>query len=115
IAARLCHVGGAGHAGRTGSDDADAQAVGFDIGNVGPAFGNGQVADEALEPTDCHRLQRLTDRADAFALRLLRTDPTADGRQEIGVGDDVVGAAVILLCDLLYEVGNVDADRTTAH
>ena len=72
------------------------------------------VADEALQPADRDRLQRFADGADAFALVLLRADAAADRRQQVGVGEDVVGAAEILLADLLDEARDVDADRAAA-
>ncbi len=115
VAAGLGHVGRAGHARRARTDDADLEAVGLDVGNVGPAFGDRHVADEALEPADRHRLQRLAHRAHAFALVFLRAHAPAHRRQQVGVGDDVVGAVEILALDLLDEAGNVDADRAAAH
>ena len=98
-----------------GADDADLEARRLDVGNVGPAFGDRHVADEALEPADGHRLQRLADRAHAFALVLLRAHAPAHRRQQVGVGDDVVGAVEVLLRDLLDEAGDVDAHRAAAH
>ena len=83
VASRLGHVGGAGHAGGAGADDADPEAVRLDIGHVGPAFGDGMVADQALEPADRHRLQRVADRADALALVLLRAHAAAHRRQQV--------------------------------
>src|SRR6516164_1403759 len=112
IAAGFRHVGSAGHAGGTRTDDADLQAVQFDVGNVGPAFGDGQIANKALKPADCHRFERIADNTDAFALGFLRTDPPAHGGQQIGIGDNVVGAAIIFFAYFLDEAGNIDADRT---
>ena len=99
VAAGLGHVGRAGHAGRSGADDADPEAVGLDIGNVDPALLDGGVADEAFQAADRDRLERLADRAHAFALGFLRTHAAANRRQQIGVGEDVVGAAEILFAD----------------
>jgi hypothetical protein len=111
VAAGLGHVGRAGHAGRPGADDADLEPVRLDIGNVDPALLDGGVADEALQPADRDRFERFADRAHAFALVLLRTDPAANRRQQIGVGEDVVGAAEILLGRFLDEAGDVDSHR----
>ena len=84
----------------------------LDIGDVDPALGDGGVADQAFEAADRDRLQRIADRANAFALVLLRAHPAADGRQEVGPGEGVVGAAKILLAELADETGDVDSDRT---
>ena len=111
VAPGLGHVRGAGHAGRTRADDADPVRSRFDIRDIGPAFRDRLVADPALEASDGHRFQRVADGAHAFALVFLRTDAAADGRQQVGVGQDVVGAAKILLADLLDETGNVDTHR----
>ena len=101
VATGLRHVGGASHAGRAGPNDGDAETVRLDIGNVGPALGYGHVADEAFKPADRHRLQQIADRADALALGFLRADAAANGSQKIGIGDDVVGAVIVLLGNLL--------------
>ena len=115
VASRLGHVGGARHAGGTRADDAHLEAVGLDVGNVRPAFADRHVADEAFEAADGHRLQRLADGAHALALVFLRADAAADRGQQVGVGDDVVGAVEVLVGDLLDEAGDVDSHRATAH
>jgi hypothetical protein len=115
LAAGLGHVGGAGHSGRTRADDPDAERVALDVRDVGPALLDRDVADIALEATDCDRLERLTDRAHALALILLRADPPADRRQQVRVGDHVVGAAKVLVGNALDEVGDRDADRAAGH
>ena len=107
----LGHVGRARHPGRARADDADPEAARLDVGDVGPALLDRHVADEALEAADGDRLQALADGAGAFALRFLRADAAADGGEQVGVGDDIVGAPEILLPDLPDEAGNVDADR----
>ena len=99
----------------TGADDADLEAGRFDMRNVAPLFLDGGVADEALQAADRHRLQRLADNADAFALRLLRADAAAHRGQQIAGGDDVVGAADILGGDRLDEFRNVDVDRAAGN
>ena len=113
LAAGLGHVGGARHPGRARTDDPDAVAVRLDVRDVGPALLNRHVADEALEPADCDRLQVFADGARAFALRFLRADTTADGSEQVGVCDDIVGAPEVLLANLADEAGDVDADRAT--
>ncbi len=114
LAAGLGHVGCAGHAGRSRTDDADAEAARLDVRDVGPAFPDGEVADPALQPADGHRLQGFADGAHALALVLLRADAAADRRQQVGGGDDVVGAAVVALDDALDEVRDRDVHRATA-
>ena len=64
-----------------------------------------------LELPDGHGLERVAHGADALALVLLRADAPADRGQQVGVGDDVVGAAEILLAQPADEAGNVDACR----
>ena len=115
LAAGLRHVRGARHAGRAGADDADLEARRLDVRQVHPAFADRHVADEALEAPDRDRLERVADRAHALALVLLGTHATADRREQVGVGDDVVRAVVVLFGDLLDERRNVDADRAAAH
>ena len=111
----LGHVRGARHSGRPRADDADLVAGRLDVRNVLPALGDRHVADEALEPSDGDRLQRVAHRAHAFALVLLRAHSAADRRQQVGVGDDVVSAVIVLLGDFLDEGRDVDADRAPAH
>ncbi len=111
----LRHVRGAGHAGGTRADDADPEPRGLDVRHVHPALADRHVADEALEPPDGDGFERVADRAHAFALTLLRTHAAADGGKQVRVGDDVVGAVVVLFRDLLDEGGNVDAHRAAAH
>ena len=88
------------------------QPLPLDVGGVVPFLGDRLVADKPLEPPDRHRFQGVTDRADALAEIFLRADPAADRRQERRVGEDVVGAAEILLGDFDDEPGDVDVDRT---
>ena len=111
VAAGLRHVGGAGHAGGAGADDADAEAVGVDVRLLAPALGDGSVADPAFQPADRHRFQRFADGADALALVFLRADAAADRGQQVGASDHVVGAAQVFRDELLDEAGDVDADR----
>ena len=115
VAAGLRHVGRARHSGRAGADDADLEAVALDVRQVRPALRNGHVTDEALQPADRHRLQRVADGAHAFALGLLRTDASAHRRQQVGVGDRVVRAVEILCGELHDEAGDVDPHRAAAH
>ena len=74
--------------------------LGSTYGCAAPALGERQVADPALEPADGHRLQGVADRADAFALVFLGAHPPADRRQQVCVGEDVVGAAEVLLGEI---------------
>src|SRR4029450_4508903 len=92
VAAGLGHVRGACHARRARTDDADLEPVAFDVGNVRPAFADRHAAPPPLKAADPYRLQGLANGADTLALVFLRADATADGRQQVGVGDDVVGA-----------------------
>jgi hypothetical protein len=111
VAPRLGHVRRAGHAGGSGADDPDLEVVGLDIRDVDPALCDGGVADPAFEPADGDRLQRVAHGANALALIFLRADAAADGRQQIGGGDDVVGAAKIVFGDFLDETRDIDIDR----
>ena len=115
VAAGLGHVGGTRHAGRARADDADLEPVVLDVRNIHPTFADRHVADPALEAADRDRLQRLADGAHTLALAFLRADAAADGRQQVGIGDDVVRAVIVLVGDLLDEGGNVDAHRAAAH
>ena len=113
VAAGLGHVSSAGHTGWPRSHDANTEAVRFDVRDVDPALPDCGVTDKAFKPPDCHCFERLADGADAFALIFLWADASADGRQQAGLGQDVVGTAQILLADLLDEARDVDADRAT--
>src|SRR5436190_2120720 len=111
LAAGLGHVGGARHSRRPRADDADLEPARLDVGNIGPAFLDRHVADEALEAADRLRLERFADHAHALALALLRADSPAHRRQQVGVGDRVVGAVEILGRHLADEARDIDADR----
>ncbi len=115
VAAGLCHVGRASHSRGARADDADLVSAGLDVRNVGPALLDRHVADEPLEATDRNGFQGVADRAHALALILLRADAAADRREQVGIGDDVVRAVMVLLHDLLDERGDVDTDGTAAH
>ena len=106
----FAHVGGACHFRQGPIPRCRSEAGGFDVGNVGPAFADREIADEALEAADRHRFQRLTDDTHAFALAFLRAHASADRGQEVCGGDDVVGG-VVLFDDLLDESGDIDAHR----
>ena len=84
-AAGLGQVRRAGHARRAGADDTDAEAIGLYVGSLVPALLDRAIADPALQTTDGDRLKGVADRADAFALVLLRADAAADGRQEVRI------------------------------
>ena len=111
VATGLGHVGGAGHAGRAGANNADPKAVRLDVRNIDPALLDGGVADKALHAPDGHRFKRVAHGADTFALVFLRADAPADRRQQIGVGQNVIGAAKILFADFLDEARDIDAHR----
>ena len=115
ITTGLGHVGGAGHAGRAGANDADLEAVRLDVRDIGPARLDGRITDKALKPPDGHRLQRFTNGTHPFTLVFLWANAATDGRQQTGLGQDVVGAAQVFFVDLLDESGNVDAHRAARH
>ncbi len=115
IAAGLGHIGGAGDAGRTGADDADPQAVRFDIGDVGPTALYGQIADPTLKAPDRHRFEGSADRADAFALVFLGADAATDRRQQIGIAEHVIGLSIVLVDNFLNKTWNINRHRAAAN
>src|SRR5579862_1922281 len=96
VTAGFSHISRAGHSGRTRSDDADLKIGGLDVGDVDPAFADRSISDESLQPSDRDRFEGFADHADSFTLVFLRTNAPADRGQEIGSGDDVVGASEVL-------------------
>ena len=65
------------------------------------------VGDKAFETADADRLTLDAADALALALRLLRTDAAADGGKGGGLVDDLIGALVVLLGNLLDELGDL--------
>ena len=115
VVALLGKVARAGETAGAGADDRDLVAVGnglcgglLDVCVV-------PVGNKALEAADADRLA--LDAADAlrFALRLLRAHTAADGRQRRGLVDDLIGALVVLLGDLLDEFGDLDLHRAAGN
>jgi hypothetical protein len=115
FAARLGHVGGAGHAGRPRADDAHLEGLRLDVGDVGPALFNRHVAHKTFQPADGHGLQALAHGAHAFALAFLRAHTPTHRRQQVGARDHVVGAVEVLRRHLADETGDVDAHRAATH
>ena len=115
LASGLGHVRGTGHAGRARADDADVEAVGFDVRYIPPPGLDGLVTDPAFEAADGHRLVFRADGANAFALVFLGAHAPADGREQRRLRENVVGAAIVLVADLLNEAGNVDGNGTRRH
>jgi hypothetical protein len=70
------------------------------------------VADEALQPPDRHGLHLLVEQALAFALRLLRADPPADRRQQVGFVDHRQRAVEVADEQVADEARDVDAHGT---
>ena len=59
-------------------------------------MGGSPVGDEALEPSNRHGFDRDACDARFFALDLLRTSPSADGRKQIVSFQNVEGTATVV-------------------
>ena len=70
------------------------------------------VRHKAFQPPDAHAFALDTAHTLAFALALLRTHTAADGRQRGGSAEHLVSAFEILIGDMLYEAGDVNAHGT---
>ena len=73
------------------------------------------IGDKALQPADPNALSLDSSDAIGFALRLLRTDTTADSGQGRGLGDDLIRVLKIPLFDLGDEFGNMDLNGTACN
>jgi len=119
LVTQLGQVAGTGQAGRTGADDRHLAAVGTGPQHRAGArllgvrldLGHMPVGREPLEPADADGLALLAADAQCLALRLLRTDAAADGRQAVRLDDLLVGALEIALGQQHDELGNGDIDR----
>ena len=107
VVALLGEVARAGQAAGTRADDGDLMAVGNGLGGGLLHVGVVPVGDKAFETADADRLTLDAADALALALRLLRADTAADGGQRGGLVDDLIGALVVLLGDLLDELGDL--------
>ena len=104
-----------GDTSRSRPNDADPVAIRLQVRDICPALLYGQVSNPALEPPDSDRLQGFTDGAYALALVFLWTDTATNGWQQVGVADDVVSTAVVLVENFLDKSRNIDLHRTTGY
>ena len=112
VIAHLAQVARAGQTRRAGTDDRDTVAVGFGGNRFGLVLlGHVIVRHKALKTADADSLALQAADALGLALLLLRTHTTADRRQRVGAGDDVIGRVKIAVADLLEEAGNLHANR----
>ena len=111
--ALACQLAGTGQTCGAGADHGHLAAVLGRSGHVGDVVGSGPVGHKALHTADGHRLA--LDAADtlALALVLLRADAAGNGRQCVGVGEDLISAGKILLSYLTQELGDGNAHRAT--
>ena len=107
IVALLGEVARAGQAARAGADNRDLMAVRDGLGGGLLHVGVVPVGNKAFEAANADRLTLDAADALALALRLLRADAAADGGQRGGLVDDLIGALVVLLGDLLDELGDL--------
>ena len=108
IVALLGQVAGAGEAGRAGADHGYLMAVRPGLfGGLG-AVGVVPVGHKAFQTADTHGLALLAPDAVHLALGLLGAHTAAHSGQGAGLVDHLIGALVILLQDLLDELGNAD-------
>ena len=98
----------AGDARGAGAHDGDLLAVLGPHSRLGGKLG--LIAQEALELADSHRLALLAADALALALGLLRAHAAADGGEHGLLADDIQSATVVLLANLLDELGDVDVN-----
>jgi hypothetical protein len=120
LVALAADVHGAGEPGGTGAYDGHPPPRGrCDAGKVACPACPLPIGDEALEPADLDglldRFKGLAEGAGRLALGLLRTDPPADGGEEVRGLDDARGAGEVPLPHLHDEAGNVDEDGASGH
>ena len=113
----IAHAGqlpGAGQAGRAGADDRRLVAVLGGGGHIGNALLGRPVGHEALHPADGHGLALHAPDALALTLVLLGAYAAGNGRQGIGVGQDLIGGGDVALRHLGQEVRDGDAHGAAA-
>ena len=115
IIAHFGQIAGAGQAGRTGADDGDLfalllrRALGLD------AHFPGGIGHVTLQLADGDRLALDAPDALAFALGLLRTYTSADGRQGGGFADDIVSGLHVAFFYLRDKAGDIDRYGASLH
>ena len=115
LIALLGQIAGAGQARGAGTDDSHLVAVGGGLGGRLGAVGVVPVGHKALQTADTHGIALLAADAVHFALALLRAHTAAHGGQGAGLVDHLIGTLVVLLHDLLDELGDAHIDGTAVH
>ena len=103
-------VAGAGQAGRTGADHGHAVTVSFGTGGFVLAKRIVPIGHKAFKSADADRFALDPSDAFGFALRFLRANSAANGRQRGRFRDDLIGGFKIAFSDLRNEFGNTDLD-----
>ena len=112
VSAEAGQVGGRAQAARTRADDRHRAQLARKRRRSG--LGRpGVVADVAFQPSDRHRLHPARDHALRLALQLLRTDPSADRREDAGLVDRVDGGVDVAEQQVADEARDVDGHRAT--
>ena len=110
VVAELGKIARAGEPRGTRADDGDLMPVGLRLCGSLSCVGVVPVGNEALEPADADGLALDAARALAFALRLLRAHPSADGGKGRGAGNDLIGLFEFALRDEGDKFGDGDVD-----
>ncbi len=113
----IAHSGqltGAGQAGGAGSDDGHLVAVLGGGGHIGQTVLRRPVGHKALNAADGHRLPLDAPDALALALGLLGADTAGDGRQGVGVGQELIGGGQVALGHLAHKLRDGDAHGAAA-
>ena len=113
--ALLCQIPCAGKCRGAGADDSNLFAVGGRLFGQLIAVFHIPIGNEAFQTTDGNSLALHASDAFGFALAFLRTNTTADRRQRIGRGDDLISRHEVTLCDLCDKFGDAYINGTAAH
>ena len=114
LIAQLDEISGHGETAGAAADDGDFFAVGFRFFRRGFSPGHGVIGTEPLQTADGHRLALFASDALSFALAFLRADTAADGRQGVGIVNDLIGFIEVAFLHLGDEFGDPHIDGTAA-
>ena len=113
--AQLCQIACTGKCGGAGADDCNPFAVGGRLFGHFIAVFHIPIGNEAFQTTDGNCLALHASDTFGFALAFLRTNTTADRRQRIGRGDDLISRHEVTLCNLCDKFGDAYINGTAAH
>ena len=114
LVAQFDQISGHGKAAGAAADDGDLLAVGLRFFRRGFSLGHGVIGAEPLQAADGHGLALFAPDALAFALAFLRADTAADGRQGVGIVNDLIGFIEVAFLHLGDKFRDPHIDGTAA-